>query len=86
MHVGVTAEAVGFRIGKNKGRMTLFAIDLDMLSLQRKFCGIVIESVNLPVKLPSFRTMAYLAAYFKIHPMGLILYPASQEQDQERNG
>jgi len=66
--------------------MTQFAIYRVVLSLQWKFCGIVIERINLPVKLPSFGAMANLAVYFKIKPMGLILNPTSQEQEQERNG
>ena len=61
MHVGVTAETVRFSLGENKGRMTLLAIDLIMLSFQGKLGGTVIKRIDLPVQFPSLWTVANIA-------------------------
>ena len=65
--------------------MTRFAIDGVMLACQRKFGGVVIERIYLPVQGPTFGTVANLAAYFKIAPVGRILGMARHNQKKQRN-
>jgi len=70
MHICMTAEAIRLRFRKNKGGMAHPAIYRKMLSLKREIGAVVIEGIDLTIKLPSLRTVAYIAAFFKFTPMG----------------
>ena len=70
MHIRMAAEAIRLCVRKNKGGMAHPAIYRNMLSLQREIGAVVIEGIDLSVKLPTLWAVTFTAAYFKLTPMG----------------
>jgi hypothetical protein len=54
MHIGMTVNTAGLCFGKDKGRVTYFAINSLVLACKWQSGLVMIERVNRFIQLPSF--------------------------------
>jgi hypothetical protein len=85
MHIAVAIVTSGFCFREYQCSMTLPAIDFRMLPYQGQLCSTVVKRVNLFIELPTFCTVASLAADLEIGSVRRVGLPGKRYQQNNEN-